>query len=561
MARKQRLGNLQIRTRILGWTLLFSMAPLLAMYFVFSSMLHATQTLIVKDAGDYAQRKTQLLDAAVREDLDESLRTGIETLRLTWQRLYDFNNGDLDDTVRIFGELLRQSPTVVFLYDPEGRLLVSSTTEQGPEAPPDPERADDQLGRAYRTALVRLDPNGYILVLATPRQKSVAWHSASQRFGMDFTGSVKAKVSSVLSQVRLLALSFLVAMCFIALILSRWLTKNLTSPLVTLAEAIESFDGETAVHITAERHDEIGLLTERFADMTRKLVETRQQLGAKQDALERADQELMQLNLNLEQRITDRTAELSLALERLRELDMNKDDFLSLVSHELKTPLTSISASAEALMVEDLPLSAEGRRRFLHIIRTEASRLARLINDLLDLTGLESGRLQFHFRHTDLGKLVRNTVDNLRLTIEKKGLEIEIEISDDPRLGNTLLDPDRVVQVVTNLLSNAVKYTERGTISLSLNVTDSDTEPLIHMVVADTGIGIRPEDRHKVFDRFQQIERIDTHHEGFGLGMPISKMLVEGMGGDIRYASKAEHGTAFTVTLPFDAQAATIGQR
>jgi len=85
---------------------------------------------------------------------------------------------------------------------------------------------------------------------------------------------------------------------------------------------------------------------------------------------------------------------------------------------------------------------------------------------------------------------------------------------------------------------------------VALSVAHADSEPTIRLVVADTGIGIRTEDAHKVFDRFQQIERLDTHHEGFGLGMPTSKMLAEGMGGNIRFASKPSHGTAFTVQFP-----------
>jgi signal transduction histidine kinase len=274
-------------------------------------------------------------------------------------------------------------------------------------------------------------------------------------------------------------------------------------------------------------------------------------LETKQAALEKADQELMQLNLNLEKHIAERTADLQLAYAKLRELDKNKDDFLSLVSHELKTPLTSIAASAEALLSRDLPLTEEARARFLTIVRSEAQRLTRLIDDLLDMTSLEAGRIHFHLRPTDFHRLVQQTAEAYRLAIKRKDLAFDLNLSSDPRLRRVVLDADRVVQVVTNLLANAIKFTERGHVALSLDVVDGRRgDAMARLQVADTGVGIRAEDEHKVFDRFQQIEKIDTHHEGLGLGMPISRMIVESLGGEINFESAPGRGTTFTVLLP-----------
>jgi len=223
-----------------------------------------------------------------------------------------------------------------------------------------------------------------------------------------------------------------------------------------------------------------------------------------------------------------------------------------LVSHELKTPLTSISASAEALLSKDLKLPDADREQLLAIVRYEADRLSRLINILLDMTRLEAGRMIFNYRITNLAALVRQNAEAYRLAIEQKGLKLEVEIASDPRLRRALVDADRVIQALTNLLSNSIKFTERGRITVSLNIKEIGAAPFARLVVSDTGIGIRAEDAAKVFDRFQQIEKLDTHHEGLGLGMPLSKMLIEAMGGEIRFASLPNSGTAFTVTLPLD---------
>ncbi|NLH49342.1 MAG: HAMP domain-containing histidine kinase [Myxococcales bacterium] len=545
-----------MQNRILFWTMLLAVIPIISLFLLLSEMLNSTRLLTAKDAGDYAERKTQLLNLALQNDLEMTLHTNAASLAAGWQNLYQDSQGDLDRTLQRFMRLLDNTPGIVLLFNEEGNLTASSSPDFLAYNGREIDVVNRQLQHGYVTATAPLPPVGYTLLYAQPREKSQVWQSAAQRFQDDFTTDVRAKFDSAIAELRFIALAFFLALCLIAILMSRWLARNLTHPLEQLTTDMETFDGRQPIQLAAARMDEIGILSEKFSEMTFKLVQARGELEEKQGALEKADQEIMQLNLNLEKRISERTADLEIALEKLRELDKNKDDFLSLVSHELKTPLTSISASAEALLTKNLPLTERGRERFLRIMQSEALRLTRLINDLLDLSSLEAGRIQFHFQKTDLIALVQQTCEAYRLSIIQKGLAFEINLKNDPRLRAVVVDADRVVQVVTNLLSNAIKFTEKGRITVRLDLVESGLESMARLVVADTGIGIQAEDAHKVFDRFQQIERLDTHHDGLGLGMPISRMIVEWLGGDIHFASRIDHGTAFTVVLPLDAKAA-----
>ena len=544
---------LGLRNRILLWILLFSLTPLALMYHLLGQMLDTTDLLIVKDATDFGQRKVDLLRATVNANLKKHLAHDIALAVADYQQLLAENEGDATAARQQLVTKLADQAVVALLFDREGRLLNPGDWDALPAQAERRNQVAHFLAQnrfPFQTA--ELAPGGDVLVLVVSLGLEPGESTLSARWRNDFADDVQAKIDQTASRLDLFAVSLFLALSLAALAMSRRLTTTLSRPLEDLAGAMEKFDGTQPVDLVSHRRDEVGLLTSQFAEMTGKLVNARRELAEKQEALEKADFELMQLNLTLEERILERTAELEEALTKLRELDKNKDDFISLVSHELKTPLTSISASAEALLSKDLKLPEKDRENLLSIVRYEAERLSRLINVLLDMTRLEAGRMLFNFRITNLAALVRQNAEAYRIAVEKKGLKLEIEIASDQRLRRALIDADRVVQALTNLLSNAIKFTDRGRITVSLNLSEVGGQLCARLIVADTGMGIRPEDKHKVFDRFQQIERIDVHHEGLGLGMPLSKMLIEAMGGEIHFASKPLHGTAFTITLPID---------
>jgi len=542
-----------LRNRILLWIMLFSLGPLAAIYYVLGQVLDATNMLIVKDAVDYTESKATTLRASLHVDLQTLLNRHATLAAGAFEHFLILENGDREIALKRLTNEAADESAQMLVFEDTGLLL---NPDQLPPLPASLKRWSEVLAyveeRGFIHAAASLSPAGWRLLVVSPLGQDSSASLAALRSRERFAADVQSKVDQSVARLNMFVVSLFLALGLAALFLARRLTTTLTRPFEQLARAMEQFDGTKQMDIAANRRDEIGLLTSQFAEMTGKLVATRQELAEKQNALEKADSELMRLNLTLEERIRERTTELEAAFDKLRELDKNKDDFISLVSHELKTPLTSISASAEALLSKDLKLPDADREQLLAIVRYEADRLSRLINILLDMTRLEAGRMIFNYRITNLAALVRQNAEAYRLAIEQKGLKLEVEIASDPRLRRALVDADRVIQALTNLLSNSIKFTERGRITVSLNIKEIGAAPFARLVVSDTGIGIRAEDAAKVFDRFQQIEKLDTHHEGLGLGMPLSKMLIEAMGGEIRFASLPNSGTAFTVTLPLD---------
>ncbi len=240
-------------------------------------------------------------------------------------------------------------------------------------------------------------------------------------------------------------------------------------------------------------------------------------------------------------------------LVKLREIDAMKNDFISLVSHELRTPLTSIMAYSETLLLEGMVETEEERREYLEIIHSEGERLSRLINDVLDLTKMESGRLEYLYEDHDINDVIHTALAPSNSLIQKKSLTLETRLAEG--LPTIKLDADRITQVLTNFLSNAVKFTPEGG---TITVTSMETPPeegqqvaTVTVSVADTGIGIAPEDLNRVFSKFEQIEHIDHHSTGTGLGMPICKQIIEeGHAGKIWIQSEVDKGTTVCFRIP-----------
>lgn len=247
----------------------------------------------------------------------------------------------------------------------------------------------------------------------------------------------------------------------------------------------------------------------------------------------------------MEEKVTQRTAELEKANARLLELDRLKSDFLSTVSHELRTPLTSIRSFSEILLRYDVD-NTEKRKQFVSIIHDEAERLTRMINDLLDLSKIEAGRLEFSPEPLELEPVFSRAVDTTQPLFAEK--EIRMVSAIEPGLPLVYGDADWLHQVLTNLLFNAVKFSpEGGTIRLSAGKKDG----FALISVTDGGSGI-PQDRlERIFERFHQVrDPQKNHHLGTGLGLTISREIVERMGGKIWAESELGAGATFTFTVP-----------
>jgi PAS domain S-box-containing protein len=223
-----------------------------------------------------------------------------------------------------------------------------------------------------------------------------------------------------------------------------------------------------------------------------------------------------------------------------------KSELISIVSHQLRTPMTSIKGYTDLLYLETVGEINEAQRRFLSIIKSNADRLALLANDLLDISRIETGRIRLNLEFIHISAISDEIAASLRRQIEEKGLSLKLDIPEGlpPIYG----DRDRVTQILTNLIDNARHYTPAGgQITVSAQVRDN----FLQVSVTDTGIGIAPEDQEKIFDRFYRADSpLVQEVAGTGLGLSIVKAFVEMHGGEIRVESEPGRGSTFSFTLP-----------
>ena len=241
------------------------------------------------------------------------------------------------------------------------------------------------------------------------------------------------------------------------------------------------------------------------------------------------------------------TQELRAANEQLKELDRLKDDIMSSVTHELRTPLTAIRALSE-MMFDDPTIDADDRKRFLGIIVSETERLTRLVNQVLDLAKIESGHAEWHNTDIDMRALVQHSLDSTRQLFADHGAEVSVEWPEvSPHL---LADRDRLHQVMLNLLSNAAKFVPKqgGRVRVRLHCDAHE----VMVEVADNGPGIAPEFLPYVFEKFRQGGDQRDRPQGTGLGLPISRQIIEHFGGRMWVESTPGEGARFAFALPLN---------
>jgi len=266
----------------------------------------------------------------------------------------------------------------------------------------------------------------------------------------------------------------------------------------------------------------------KMIDETSQVLEYSHQLEEKSIELEAATKELQEANM------------------RLKELDRLKDEFVSTVSHELRTPLTSVRAFSEILH-DNTDLGQEERQKYLDIMVKETERLTRLINNVLDLAKIESGRADWHMENINLTEVIKEAVDATSQLFHEKSVAC-IELL--PTFPITVFaDRDRIIQVVINLLSNAAKFSppEKGTVTLRLYFKERE----IRVEVADNGPGIHPDEQQKIFEKFKQITDLrNGKPKGTGLGLTICRRIIEYHNGNIWVESGPGEGSKFIFSLP-----------
>jgi len=247
--------------------------------------------------------------------------------------------------------------------------------------------------------------------------------------------------------------------------------------------------------------------------------------------------------------------ELKAANEQLQELDRLKDEFISTVTHELKTPLTSVSALAEILL--DTPsIEPAQRKEFARIIVSESKRLTRLINRVLAFQKLETGTMSLDLAPVDIGILIQEATTTHAQMIAEKGIELKIELPSEPAV--VAADRDRIMQVILNFVSNAVKFCPEADGRILIRVIRSDQE--LRVEIADNGRGIAPEDHGAIFEKFHQLRSTGRGRpRGTGLGLAIARQIIEVHGGAIGVESEPHQGATFFFTLITGEQDSSAG--
>lgn len=241
-----------------------------------------------------------------------------------------------------------------------------------------------------------------------------------------------------------------------------------------------------------------------------------------------------------------RKKELSNFNKKLTELDRQKDEFISMAAHELRAPLSAIKGYLSMIVEGDTGVIPEKTRGFLADANSINERLIRLVNNMLNVSRIEEGRMGYQWENESLSRVARAVFAQFRAEAERKGLKFSLEIGPDIR-DKIYVDPDRIYEVIGNLISNAVKYTDKGSVLVKLS---QPSKSKVRFEVIDTGPGITSREQDKLFKKFYRAESSIGKTIGTGLGLYISKLLVEKFGGKIGLESGMDKGSKFWFELP-----------
>ncbi|MCB2194214.1 MAG: response regulator [Bacteroidetes bacterium] len=340
------------------------------------------------------------------------------------------------------------------------------------------------------------------------------------------TSILRTKIKEYL----LILLGILLGMIALSFILANRLQKPISQPILELARLTRKISGEGDYNVRIERqsNDEIGVLYEDFNNMLHQIL-------TREEARDKAEKNLLE------------------AKEKAEESDRLKSAFLANMSHEIRTPMNAILGFAELITMPDSEVTPAEKENFIKLINNSGNNLLRLIDDIIDISKIEAGQIKIHKKECRLNTALKDIQRSfLEIRKHKNKEQIDIRVNENVISQNLIINTDilRLNQIFTNLIDNALKFTEDGFIEFGYEIQNKDK---LLFFVKDTGVGMDHKKKDMVFDRFTKIEDDKTRlYRGAGLGLAISKSLVELLGGKIWVESVPEVGSTFYFNLPFD---------
>ncbi len=385
--------------------------------------------------------------------------------------------------------------------------------------------------------------------------------------GYIHVGYKKTYVENIVSQIVTVLIFVILLVSLFTGFLGFFASDIIARPIKKLSKGMrEISSGNLDVELDIRTGDELEILGNAFNKMAKDLKESQQklrmhgkelesrveartsELNEKIDEMQKAKKAILNMMNDTEElnkKLIQAQTQLNQNVKELKETDVKKNQFMSVAAHELKTPMTSIHGFSQILQNRDIAKNPKKREKYLKIIEHETLRLVKIVNDVLDLSRVDMGVVNFEISSVDVTSLVGAVRTEMAIQVREKGLKFEYNV--EKNLPKIYTDKERLTQVLINLISNAVKYTPKGTITL--NVSKEQDE--LRFVVKDTGLGIAKNNQDRIFERFYQVDSSYTRSAGgVGLGLSLCKEFIELLGGKMWCESAPGKGSEFQFTLP-----------